>query len=136
MRERRAESLIPRTLRDAELEASRGRCPGAVGSPETSSASAPISLAGALPSWSQVDHFNRSAINTAIVAAITSNLRLAEMPGNVRLRKGGAGLLQPQHRERLAAPHRLEVVPTRGLGSAVTASSAMMARASTSTRLS
>ena len=42
----------------------------------------------------QADHFNRSAINTAVVAAITSNLRLGEMPGNVRLRKGEAGLPQ------------------------------------------
>ena len=42
----------------------------------------------------QADHFNRSAINTAVVAAITSNLRLGEMPGNVRLRKGEAGLSQ------------------------------------------
>lgn len=40
----------------------------------------------------QADHFNRSAINTAVVAAITSNTRLGEMPGNVRLRKGEAGL--------------------------------------------
>jgi len=40
----------------------------------------------------QHDRFNRSAINTTIVAAITSNLRLAAMPGNVRLRKGEAGL--------------------------------------------
>jgi mRNA interferase MazF len=43
----------------------------------------------------QADHFNRSAINTAVVAAITSNLRLGDMPGNVRLRKGEAGLSQP-----------------------------------------
>ncbi|HMG22432.1 MAG TPA: type II toxin-antitoxin system PemK/MazF family toxin [Kofleriaceae bacterium] len=43
----------------------------------------------------QADHFNRSAINTAVVAAITSNVRLGEMPGNVRLRKGEAGLPQP-----------------------------------------
>jgi len=43
----------------------------------------------------QADHFNRSAINTAVVAAITSNLRLGEMPGNVRLRKGEGGLPQP-----------------------------------------
>jgi mRNA interferase MazF len=43
----------------------------------------------------QADHFNRSGINTAVVAAITSNLRLGEMPGNVRLRKGEAGLPQP-----------------------------------------
>ena len=43
----------------------------------------------------QADHFNRSAINTAVVAAITSNLRLGEMPGNVRLRTGEGGLPQP-----------------------------------------
>lgn len=40
----------------------------------------------------QHDRFNRSAIDTTIVAAVTSNLRLAAMPGNVRLRKGEAGL--------------------------------------------
>ena len=40
----------------------------------------------------QDDRFNRSAINTTVIAAITSNLRLAEMPGNVRLRKGEANL--------------------------------------------
>jgi mRNA interferase MazF len=43
----------------------------------------------------QHDRFNRSAICTIVVAAITSNLRLAAMPGNVRLRRGEAGLLQP-----------------------------------------
>jgi mRNA interferase MazF len=42
----------------------------------------------------QADHFNRSAINTAVVAAITSNLRIGDMPGNVRLRRGEAGLPQ------------------------------------------
>jgi mRNA interferase MazF len=40
----------------------------------------------------QDDRFNRSAIQTSIVAAITSNLLLAEMPGNVRLKKGEANL--------------------------------------------
>ena len=35
----------------------------------------------------QHDRFNRSAIATTVVAAITSNLRLAAMPGNVRLRE-------------------------------------------------
>ena len=40
----------------------------------------------------QHDRFNRSAISTTVVAAITSNLRLAAMPGNVRLRRGEAGL--------------------------------------------
>jgi len=40
----------------------------------------------------QHDRFNRSAISTTVVAAITSNTRLAAMPGNVRLRKGEANL--------------------------------------------
>ena len=40
----------------------------------------------------QHDRFNRSAISTIVVVAITSNLRLAAMPGNVRLRRGEAGL--------------------------------------------
>ncbi|HEX7670201.1 MAG TPA: type II toxin-antitoxin system PemK/MazF family toxin [Polyangiaceae bacterium] len=43
----------------------------------------------------QQDRFNRSAIQTVVVAAITSNLKLAEAPGNVRLRKGEAGLPRP-----------------------------------------
>ena len=40
----------------------------------------------------QHDRFNRSAIATTVVAAVTSNLRLSAMPGNVRLRRGEAGL--------------------------------------------
>jgi len=40
----------------------------------------------------QHDRFNRSAIQTTVVAAVTSNLRLAASPGNVRLRRGEAGL--------------------------------------------
>jgi mRNA interferase MazF len=43
----------------------------------------------------QHDRFNRSAISTTVVAAVTSNLRLAAMPGNVRLRRGEAGLPVP-----------------------------------------
>ena len=43
----------------------------------------------------QHDRFNRSAISTTVVAAITSNLRLGAMPGNVRLRQGEAGLSRP-----------------------------------------
>lgn len=35
----------------------------------------------------QSDDFNRSRINTVIVVVITSNLNLAEAPGNVRLPK-------------------------------------------------
>src|SRR5438105_12711136 len=42
----------------------------------------------------QHDRFNRSAISTTVVAAVTSNLRLGAMPGNVRLRRGEAGLPQ------------------------------------------
>ena len=40
----------------------------------------------------QHDRFNRSAIATTVVAAVTSNLRLGAMPGNVRLGRGEAGL--------------------------------------------
>jgi mRNA interferase MazF len=43
----------------------------------------------------QHDRFNRSAISTTVVAAITSNLRLGLVPGNVRLRRGEAGLSRP-----------------------------------------
>jgi mRNA interferase MazF len=40
----------------------------------------------------QHDRFNRTAISTTVVVAITSNLRYGALPGNVRLRKGEAGL--------------------------------------------
>jgi mRNA interferase MazF len=43
----------------------------------------------------QHDRFNRSAIRTTVVAAVTSNQRLAAMPGNVRLRRGEANLPRP-----------------------------------------
>ena len=42
----------------------------------------------------QDDRFNLSAIQTTIVCAITTNLRLADAPGNLRLRKGEANLPQ------------------------------------------
>ena len=38
------------------------------------------------------DRFNRSRISTVIVTAVTSNARLAAMPGNVQLEAGVAGL--------------------------------------------
>lgn len=38
------------------------------------------------------NEFNKSKIQTVIVAAITSNLRLAEAPGNFKLTKKGSGL--------------------------------------------
>ena len=43
----------------------------------------------------QHDRFNRSTISTTVVVAVTSNLRLGAMPGNVRLRRGEAGLSRP-----------------------------------------
>jgi mRNA interferase MazF len=43
----------------------------------------------------QHDRFNRSRVQTVVVAAITSNLSLAAAPGNVRLRRGEAGLSRP-----------------------------------------
>jgi mRNA interferase MazF len=43
----------------------------------------------------QSDRFNRSAIQTTVVAAITSNVHLGAAAGNVRLAKGEAGLSRP-----------------------------------------
>ena len=40
----------------------------------------------------QHDRFNRTTIATAIVVAVTSRLKYGALPGNVRLRKGEAGL--------------------------------------------
>jgi mRNA interferase MazF len=38
------------------------------------------------------DEFNRSRIRTVLAAALTTNLRLAEAPGNVLVAAGDAGL--------------------------------------------
>ena len=43
----------------------------------------------------QHDRFNHSRLNTVVVAALTSQLRYAALPGNVRLRKGEANLPKP-----------------------------------------
>src|SRR5215813_15050029 len=43
----------------------------------------------------QHDRFNRSHLNTVVVLAITSNLRYATSPDNVRLRKGEANIPKP-----------------------------------------
>lgn len=43
----------------------------------------------------QANPFNASRIATVIVAVITSNLALAEAPGNVRIAKSDSGLSQP-----------------------------------------
>lgn len=40
----------------------------------------------------QSDDFNRSRIRTVISAVLTTNLRLAEAPGNVLVRKEDSGL--------------------------------------------
>lgn len=40
----------------------------------------------------QADDFNRSRINTVVAVAITSNLRLAQAPGNVLLSRKASGL--------------------------------------------
>lgn len=56
----------------------------------------------------QHDGFNQNAISTTVAAAATSNLRLAAMPGNVRLRSGEAGLPKPSvvHVSRIATVDR------------------------------
>ena len=40
----------------------------------------------------QADAFNQSRIQTLIVAVVTTNLRLASVPGNVRLSRAEGGL--------------------------------------------
>ena len=40
----------------------------------------------------QADDFNESAIRTVLCLAVTSNLRLGEAPGNVRLPRRASGL--------------------------------------------
>ncbi len=40
----------------------------------------------------QSDAFNRSEIATVVVVAVTTNMRLAEAPGNVRLARRDSGL--------------------------------------------
>ncbi|MCP4751044.1 MAG: type II toxin-antitoxin system PemK/MazF family toxin [Proteobacteria bacterium] len=43
----------------------------------------------------QNDVLNRTNIRTTIVVLITSNLKLASVPGNIRLKKGTANLPKP-----------------------------------------
>ena len=43
----------------------------------------------------QSDPFNESRISTTVVAVITSNLALAEAPGNVRTTRAETGLSKP-----------------------------------------
>ncbi len=42
----------------------------------------------------QSNEFNQSAIRTSICAAMTSNMRLADAPGNVRVTRRASGLPQ------------------------------------------
>lgn len=42
----------------------------------------------------QSDSFNRSRISTVVCIPLTSNLRLADAPGNVLLDSGSAGLMK------------------------------------------
>ena len=41
------------------------------------------------------DRFNASRINTVTVVAVTSNVRLGQLPGNVALEPGAGGLDRP-----------------------------------------
>ena len=43
----------------------------------------------------QSNPFNESRISTVVIAAITSNLALADAPGNVRVGKSDSGLSKP-----------------------------------------
>lgn len=43
----------------------------------------------------QANTFNESRIATVIIAVVTSNLRLADAPGNVRVSKSDSGLSKP-----------------------------------------
>lgn len=40
----------------------------------------------------QADQFNRSRMNTTIIATVTTNMRLANMPGNVTIHPNESGL--------------------------------------------
>lgn len=43
----------------------------------------------------QANPFNESRIATAVIAVVTSNLGLADFPGNVRIGKSESGLAKP-----------------------------------------
>jgi mRNA interferase MazF len=63
----------------------------------------------------QHDRFNRSAISTTVVVAITSNLRLAAVPGNVRLGRGEGGLPQAN----VVNVSQIRTIDRQGLGDRV-----------------
>lgn len=64
----------------------------------------------------QHDRFNASGIATVVVAAITSKLMYADLPGNVALRRGEAGLKKPSvvNVTQIAAIDRRDIVGTLG----------------------
>ncbi len=69
----------------------------------------------------QADDFNRSRITTVIVAVLTSNLALAQAPGNVLIRARRAGLPKDSVvnvSQLLTIDKRLLVEKLRALGSA------------------
>ena len=71
----------------------------------------------------QANPFNESRIATVIVAIITSNLALADAPGNVRLAKADSGLPKPSvvnvsqvlTIDRTPLTERLQVLPSQVL---------------------
>ena len=69
----------------------------------------------------QHDRFNVSGIATIVVATITSKRRYADLPGNVALRKGEAGLPKASvvNVTQIAAIDRGDIVGTAGRLSSV-----------------
>lgn len=67
----------------------------------------------------QANPFNASRIATVIVATVTSNLALAEAPGNVRIAKSDSGLPRPCvvnvsqliTLDRVILTHKVKVLP-------------------------
>ena len=78
----------------------------------------------------QSNDFNQSGLRTVVIVAISSNLTLAQAPGNVLCRKGAAGLPKPSVinvsqiatvdkgalLERIGAlPHRVQLAVEQGV---------------------
>jgi mRNA interferase MazF len=71
----------------------------------------------------QSNPFNESRISTVVVAVVTSNLGLADAPGNVRLAKSDSGLKKPSvvnvsqliTLDRLLLTSRVRVLPATTL---------------------
>lgn len=65
----------------------------------------------------QHNRFNRTTLATVVVVAITSKLKYADLPGNVRLRKGEAGLQRASvvNVTQVATVDRLRLGPRIGM---------------------